>query len=467
MELYVLDSEFKKQAYVEGTDSIIYSLRYADAGDFEIHVIYSAFIVSYLQKGAYIFEKKSRTAMFIEDIEYETDSEGGPIAVFKGRSLESMLNRRIIWNKKVVSGKIQDIIFDLLKDNVITPQDPDRKIPNFVFKESSDSRLKDYTIDKNSPMELYGDNLYDTIKSLCDLYDVGFRITLSEDNKFIFELYCGEMLNGSIQKNRRVVFSPKMENLSNTRYYLSTQNEKTVTKIDSTYDFKAEQANEKDDASATTRVIAKTASWVVAPRSASELTQFVGKKIGIRFNKKLGSNAMLSLNGTAYKPLYYKNAPLAAEVIDSGTEMVMQYASTGGGRWNLIDIKEDDPPIQQNRVLVEATRSNPPLAGLERKEIFTDANSITTEEGMTPDDYAYSMRIMGINTLHENRIEQQIDGESIPDINYIFGEDYSIGDIVLVENEIGLSMSSRVIEYVQSIDENGPSACPTFSSVYY
>lgn len=466
MELYILDSGFNKIAYVEAYDSAIYTIRYAEPGDFEIHLSYFSNLTSYLQSGSYILDINSRTAMFIEDIEYETDSEGGPMAVFKGRSLESMLNRRIVWNKKVVSGKIQDIIFDLLKDNVITPQDPDRKIPNFVFKESSDSRLNDYTIDKNSPMELYGDNLYDVIKSLCDLYDVGFRITLSENNKFIFELYCGEMLNGSIQKNRRVVFSPKMENLSNTRYYQSTQNEKTVTKIDSTYEFKAEQANEKDDDTATTRIIAKTPSWVVAPRSATELTQFVGKKIAIHFNKKLGANAQLSLNGTAYKPLYYKNSPLAADVIDSGTDMVMRYDSTGGGRWTLIDIKEDDPPIQQSRVLVETTRTNPPLTGLERREIFTDANSIATEEGMTPSDYAYSMRLMGINTLHENRAEKQIDGESIPDVNYIFGKDYTIGDIVLVENEIGLTMSSRVVEYVQSIDESGPIAYPTFSSVY-
>ena len=85
---------------------------------------------------------------------------------------------------------------------------------------------------------------------------------------------------------------------------------------------------------------------------------------------------------------------------------------------------------------------------------------------MTPANYLALMQRQGYDTLQENRKTTEMDGESIPGVSYIFGRDYYLGDIVIVENECGISASVRITEYVQTIDENGPSACPTFSSAY-
>ena len=555
MDLYTLDKNFRKTAYIEAYNSVIWSLRYAEYGDFEIHTPYFSELTSYLMSAAYVYDKTTETAMFVEDVEIDSTVEDGSMVIFKGRSLESILTRRIIWRKKTVSGKIQDIIQGLLNENIINPTEIDRQIPNFIFQGNADERLNDCVIDEHSPIELHGDILYDIVKYLCDLCDVGFKVTLNSNNQFVFQLYCGKLLDGSDDdgKGRVVLFSPKMDNLSSTRYYQSSQNYKNITRIESTYELLAEQ--DKDDPdyeaeqtnSSTSAVIADVASgvsfslvegivvavkfhqtisagatlniastgalplyykgsaiaadviksgtkkvtyqlvngngrwvvensayyvtahtptWVVFPRGSEPLTMPL--RIAVKFNKKVEAGATLDINDTGPRPLFYNRAPIGEDYIDGSATLIVSYNDYNGGQWVLESLTESEEEereaIYQSRVLVLPEQDRP--IGIDRREIFTDAGNIETETGMTPEDYANSMRLQGYTTLRENRQETEVDGESIPDVSYIYGQDYTLGDIVKVENECGIKISSRIIEYVQTDDENGPSACPTFSSVY-
>ena len=213
----------------------------------------------------------------------------------------------------------------------------------------------------------------------------------------------------------------------------------------------------------------ETTSWVIFPRGSETIDN--GLKFMMQFHKKVSAGATININGTGAKPLYYKKngswTAIVDEVIDSSDTRILVYDTTGNGRYLLQPKPEDesvDETVEQTRVLVIPQENRP--EGLERREIYTDANNIETEEGMTPSDYAQSMYLQGYTTLRENRQTTEVDGESIPGVNYIFGQDYQIGDIVKVENECGIVVSVRIVEYVQTIDENGPSACPSFSSVY-
>lgn len=457
MELYTLDSDFNKIGVVEAYESAIWSLRYAEYGDFEIHTFYGSSVTANLMSSAYVFDAESGTGMFVEDVEITTDDEGSPMAVFTGRSFESILTRRIVWGKKKVSGKIQDIISALLIENVISPSRTERQISNFVFQSNSDSRLNDYKIENDSPLELYGDNLYDIIKYLCDLFDVGFCITLNQYKQFVFQLYCGEILDGSDRNNRTVLFSPKMENLSSTRYYRSSQNYKNVARIDSNYELKAEQTNEDG-----TTIVASTPSWVIFPRGSEPLTS--GLMLMMQFHAKVNAGATLNINGTGAKPIYYKTSAIGSGVIDGSATVAISYSTSGSGRWVIDSLEQPEEPIQQSRVLIAPI--DDPAMGIDRREIFTQVDSVPTEDGMSPEDYAAYMRLQGYGVLRDNCATTEVDGESIPGINYVFGQDFQLGDIVKVENECEIVVSVRIVEYVQSDDENGPSAYPSFSSVY-
>lgn len=43
-------------------------------------------------------------------------------------------------------------------------------------------------------------------------------------------------------------------------------------------------------------------------------------------------------------------------------------------------------------------------------------------------------------------------------------EDYFLGDVVQVINEYGISAAPRIVEIIESEDENGKSTVPTFST---
>lgn len=226
MELLVLDTEFKSSDTLDIFESLIWTDRYFECGDFEIYTPAESEIMKMLPKGYYLYLKESEHIMIIEDVEIETDSEEGAHLKITGRSLESILDRRIIWGQAILSGSLQDGIKKLLNENVISPSDENRKIPNFSFQESSDVRIKAITLEA----QYYGDNLYDAIVDICKNVGVGFKITLNGTN-LVFLLYMGDDRSYSQTENPYVVFSPGFDNLMNSNYIESTRTLKNVTLV--------------------------------------------------------------------------------------------------------------------------------------------------------------------------------------------------------------------------------------------
>ena len=115
----------------------------------------------------------------------------------------------------------------MLNENIISPSIADRKIPNFTFKASTDSKVTGLTIDN----QYTGDDLYTVIKGLCEENNIGFKIILTDDNKFEFSLYAGADRSYDQTENPYVVFSPNFENIINSNYYSSKANLKNVTLV--------------------------------------------------------------------------------------------------------------------------------------------------------------------------------------------------------------------------------------------
>lgn len=226
MELLVLDTEFKSSATLDIFESLIWTDRYFKCGDFEIYTPAESEIMKMLPKGYYLYLKESEHIMIIEDVETETDAEEGAHLKITGRSLESILDRRIIWGQMVLSGSLQDGIKKLLNENAISPSDANRKIPNLSFQESIDVRIKAITLEA----QYYGDNLYDAIVDICKNVGVGFKITLNGTN-LVFSLYMGDDRSYSQTENPYVVFSPGFDNLMNSNYIESTRTLKNVTLV--------------------------------------------------------------------------------------------------------------------------------------------------------------------------------------------------------------------------------------------
>ena len=172
MEAWILDQNATSLAVLDTFQSFIWTDRYRGYGDFEIYMPAETSALSYLKEGNYLVTKDSDRMMIIEDIQVDTDAENRNHLTVTGRSLESILCRRVIWGYKVLNGNFQDAIRTLLNENVIAPSNSKRKIPNFVFRASTDTRITGLTVDT----QFLGENLYDAILSLCEEKEIGFRV---------------------------------------------------------------------------------------------------------------------------------------------------------------------------------------------------------------------------------------------------------------------------------------------------
>jgi hypothetical protein len=168
-----------------------------------------------------------RHLMCIETIQIQTDVEDGDKFIFWGRSAESILDRRIVWDQTNLDGDFQNQCLKLLNDAILTPTDPDRKIANFIFTPSTDTNVTSLTIDT----QFTGTSLYEAIKKVCDAQNVGFKILLNPDKQFEMTFYCGVNRSSDQTIVPYVVFSPRFDNLITSDYKYDGTNFKTITMV--------------------------------------------------------------------------------------------------------------------------------------------------------------------------------------------------------------------------------------------
>lgn len=227
MELIVLNTNFESVAIIDTFKSLIWTDRYNAYGDFEIYTSMTSDILDYIKEDYYVWLKESDHQMIVEDIQIDSDSDDGDHLKVTGRSLESILERRIVYGQKNLTGNLQEAIHELLNENFISPTDEKRRIDNFIFEENTDSRITELTVDT----QYTGDDLYTIITKQCETNNIGFKIVLNDNNQFVFSLYVGEDRSYDQVVNPYVVFSPKFENIITSNYYYSKASYKNVTLV--------------------------------------------------------------------------------------------------------------------------------------------------------------------------------------------------------------------------------------------
>lgn len=227
MDLLVLNKNLDVIAIVDVYESIIWTERYYEYGDFELYTAMTQDLLNYIKTDNYIQRVGSDRVMIIEEIRIDTDSETGNHITITGRSLESILDRRVIWSQTTISGNLQNGIKKLINENIISPSKEERKISNFIFKDSTDSQITGLTVEA----QYTGDNLYDVISKVCEEKSIGFKVSLNENKQFVFELYAGADRSYEQTNYPYVVFSPNFDNIINSNYLESKENLKNVALV--------------------------------------------------------------------------------------------------------------------------------------------------------------------------------------------------------------------------------------------
>lgn len=98
--------------------------------------------------------------------------------------------------------------------------------------------------------------------------------------------------------------------------------------------------------------------------------------------------------------------------------------------------------------------------GLERREMFVDASKANSEGGDAV-DYRNALISEGKEKLAETAATTSFEGEV--DFNsYQYKTDYDLGDIVTITNKYGITASVRIVEIIETWDNEGYTIEPVF-----
>lgn len=347
MNLYLLNTSLEIIDVIDTYKSIIWTTRYFTAGDFELYIPVSEKMLNQLRRDYYLVREDDMTqAMIINKIQIDTDVELGNYLIVTGKSLKSILHRRIVWEQTMLQGKVEFCIRQLLDDNITNSSISERNVTNLVLGTELGTT-------SNMSSQYTGDNLGEIVENLCKTHGLGYDILLDlEEKLFIFVLYQGADRSYNQTENPRVIFSNEFDNLLRSSYTHDSENYKNVAKV----------AGEGEG-------IARKSTVV----------------------------------GTA--------------------------------------------------------------SGLNRYELFVDARDVSSNDGSVDDTtYTDMLAERGVEALSETTMTENIEGEIENNHTYVLNQDYFLGDIIEVVNEYGISMTPRVTEVIETVDDTGTYVIPTFST---
>lgn len=117
-----------------------------------------------------------------------------------------------------------------------------------------------------------------------------------------------------------------------------------------------------------------------------------------------------------------------------------------------------------DRKIVSAYEGEEP-SGFERNEIWVDQRNISSNDGeITDTELKEQMREEGIENLVP--ITESFEGKLLDTLGYQYGKDFFLGDIVTVQMKKwnGMHINARIVEVIESEDENGKVLTFTFEN---
>ena len=512
MNFYLLDKDFKQIDVIDDYQSAIWTDRYLEPGDFELYFTIGSKIPRNIAMGRYLWFGESDHTMIIENIKIETDIEDGNKLIVTGRSLESILDRRIVWEKTVFdkdrfdaidktipdyssknpheegwfeksgnnyvesldetvrssktyyenTSDLQTAIKRLINENIIAPSDPDRKISNFIFDEVTSSD-KDYDIISKLRIdgEYHGEDLLKILKDVCDTHKIGFKITLRLTGIagiFVFRLYAGRDKSYNLFNSNYVIFSPNMDNLINSNYSDDMKPHKNVTLCEGPEEDTYDRVDPNGDENPHEEGWYKFVDNEYVLTEDTEVGDYTYYEKDERLKTRV-KTVVGSATGLNRREVYTDCSSASREgnltydiVVPSQYPDFDEMSPKEEGWYKKI--------IEHGETYYVKTQDEAPP----RRDV-----SYYIKNTHSRDDVMFKKILaqMGMEKLSENKRAEDFDGE----VEYSTGvfkyrRDYKIGDIVQIVNEYGFQGKSRVMEYTYSDNTSDGLKCyPKFEMV--
>lgn len=421
-DLYVLDRTTKKPIHVEERfSSLVWTERYQEAGEFVLDIPLQDFNYGFYKRGNYLVLADYAQPMVIEAIDI-TDNSEDPKVEITGRSLSSILDRRINASKALVLhtdsvnyfGELSSVVQSIMNDEIISPKmrtyywrhkddsgetvngydydhpsrnwkaiatndAPERKISNFEYRNVNISGTLDKKYDKLM-------SVYELLVSFSKKLKTGFRVII-ENGKFILETYQGTDRTSGQNLKDAIIFNEIMDN-------------------------------------------------IISLNSLEDQTNY--KNIGLAYSD--GAFSPVDFNVTFSSTIF------------NGYVWVENDTDSKGASYKDLD----------------------------RFEVAFDARSSASVSSWDPYGYYYPEEGEEPDSAIEDKVkavaETEFDtedydfvslteGEIDPLVRYEFGVDYFLGDTIEITNSNGVVMTALIDEVVTSYDTDGKIVTPNFSNM--
>ena len=240
-DVYVYDTSFKLYTIYDSYESLIWNSHYNTIGDFELYLFANEKALSELKVGYILSIKKSDRLMVIEKIELDESADGKNYIILTGRSLESVLDRRIIRSSTYFTDiSIVDILTFVVQDSIQYSDEPlFTHNGNNSFELQIDTRNDIYnerlSNEEYFTLDSSSQNVLDIFENLCTYYGIGYKMTIDQSSKVILTLYKGTDRTVNQGVVPPVIFSDKFSNLLYFKHTINTENYKNDGYCDASY----------------------------------------------------------------------------------------------------------------------------------------------------------------------------------------------------------------------------------------
>lgn len=227
LAVYEMTNEkFENIGEINQLESLMWPKKYSGYSQFQLTAPITEENKEYFKKGRILWKVGSNTAAIIEIINSSVKDNGSKIFEIKGRTLECLLEKRIVWNTYQANNlEVSKIIEDLVKLNCVNPSNNDRKIPRMAI----DFYVSDGKEQKKVSYQKTGGTVYDAISDLAQEADMGFEIQFVPDLEILmFRLYKGTDRSVNQKDVDAIIFSDDTDDILTSSYETNSTDYKNV-----------------------------------------------------------------------------------------------------------------------------------------------------------------------------------------------------------------------------------------------
>lgn len=223
------NEKFENIGEINQLESLMWPKKYSGYSQFQLTAPITEENKEYFKKGRILWKVGSDTAAIIEIINSSVKDNGSKIFEIKGRTLECLLEKRIVWNTYQANNlEVSKIIEDLVKLNCVNPSNNDRKIPRMAI-DFYDSDGKE---EKKAFYQKTGGTVYDAISDLAQEADMGFEIQFVPDLEILmFKLYKGTDRSVNQKDVDAIIFSDDTDDILTSSYETNSTDYKNVARV--------------------------------------------------------------------------------------------------------------------------------------------------------------------------------------------------------------------------------------------